>query len=193
MVGPTNLKPRRIRSLLSDSASGVFAGGGVILALALDLGPGVLFGFAKNPGFENFGFLGLFRSWCWFWLCRRRAYFGYFYTGIFDVNALWLDIGVRPGDQDDPNIYTVLSDGQFLYVLNSSSTATFKALNGSAGAPAFSFLNDGTTGMYLSGTGVLGLSANGTELIDINGSNLSSPIVTVKAQLNATSITGGTF
>ena len=91
------------------------------------------------------------------------------------------------------SIYTVLSDGQFLYVLNSSSTATFKALNGSAGAPAFSFLNDGTTGMYLSGTGVLGLSANGTELIDINGSNSSSPIVTVKAQLNANLISGGSF
>ena len=91
------------------------------------------------------------------------------------------------------NIYTILSDGLFLYILNASSSSTFKAINGTAGAPAYSFLNDITTGMYLPGVGVLGLAANGVELIDINGSNLSSPQVNVKAQLNATLISGGTF
>ena len=91
------------------------------------------------------------------------------------------------------NTYTLLSDGEFLYVLNSSSSSIFKAVNGTAGAPAYSFLNDNTSGMYLAGTGVLGLSANGTELIDMNATNLSSPIVTVKAQLNANLISGGSF
>jgi len=91
------------------------------------------------------------------------------------------------------NIYTILSDGLFLYILNASSSSTFKAINGTAGAPAYSFLNDITTGMYLPGVGVLGLAANGVELIDINGSNLSSPQVNVKAQLNATLISGGAF
>ena len=91
------------------------------------------------------------------------------------------------------NIYTLLSDGQFLYVLNSSSSSTFKAINGTAGSPSYSFLNDATTGMYLRGIGILGLSANATEIVDINATNLSAPLVTVNAQLNATLISGGTF
>jgi hypothetical protein len=92
------------------------------------------------------------------------------------------------------NIYTLLSDGTFLYILNSSSSSTFKAVNGNAGAPSYSFLNDNTSGMYLPGTGILGLSANGNEMIDINATNLSSTLVNVKAtRLNANLISGGTF
>jgi len=91
------------------------------------------------------------------------------------------------------NTYTLLSDGEFLYILNSSSSSSFKAINGIAGAPAYSFLTDNTTGMYLPGTGILGLAANGTEIIDINATNLSNPIVTVNGQLNAKLISGGTF
>jgi hypothetical protein len=47
--------------------------------------------------------------------------------------------------------------------------------------------------MYLAGSGVLGLSANGTELIDIDGSNALQPYVNVKATLNAQLISGGKF
>jgi hypothetical protein len=90
-------------------------------------------------------------------------------------------------------IFTVLSDGEFLYILNSSSSSTFRAINGTAGGPSYSFLNDNTSGMYLVGSGILGLAANGQELIDINGSNLSAPIVTVNGKLNAQLISGGTF
>lgn len=89
--------------------------------------------------------------------------------------------------------YTLLSDGEFLYILNSSSSTSFKAINGVAGAPSYSFLTDNTTGMYLPGTGILGLAANGTEIVDINATNLSSPVVTVSATLNAKLISGGTF
>jgi hypothetical protein len=89
--------------------------------------------------------------------------------------------------------YTLLSDGTFLYILNSSSTSSFKALNGTATAPSYSFLNDTNTGMYLAGTSILGLAANGTEIIDINATNLSLPITTIKGQVNATIISGGTF
>ncbi|MHC4676764.1 MAG: autotransporter outer membrane beta-barrel domain-containing protein, partial [Planctomycetota bacterium] len=31
-----------------------------------------------------------------------------FGSGVFDGNAVWLEIGVRPGDQNDPNAYTTL-------------------------------------------------------------------------------------
>ena len=89
--------------------------------------------------------------------------------------------------------YTLLSDGAFLYILNSSSSSSFKAINGTAGAPSYSFLNDNNTGMYLVGTSILGLTANGVEIIDINATNLSAPITTIKGQLNATTISGGTF
>jgi len=91
------------------------------------------------------------------------------------------------------SIYTILSNGLNLFILNSSSSATFKAVNGTASAPSFSFLNDTSTGAFLVGTGVLGLSANGVKLVDINGTNLSAPVVTVSAQLNASLISGGTF
>ncbi|MHC4478756.1 MAG: hypothetical protein ACYTEL_24245 [Planctomycetota bacterium] len=37
-----------------------------------------------------------------------------FGSGVFDGNAVWLEIGVRPGDQDDPNVYTLLSPRQEL-------------------------------------------------------------------------------
>lgn len=91
------------------------------------------------------------------------------------------------------NTLTLLSDGQNLIILNSSSSSTFKAINGAPGAPSYSFLNDTATGMYLPGVGILGLAANGYEIIDINNTNLSAPLVTVKATLNAQLISGGTF
>ena len=91
------------------------------------------------------------------------------------------------------NVYTLLSDGEFLYVLNSSSSSVFKAVNGNAGAPSYSFLNDTTTGMYLDGTSILGLSANSVETIRIDQTNLSAPLVTINARVDAQLISGGTF
>lgn len=91
------------------------------------------------------------------------------------------------------NIYTLLSDGQYLYILNSSSSSIFKAVNGNVGAPSYSFLNDTHTGMFLDGTSILGLSANSVELVKVDNSNLSLPLVTINARLTATSISGGTF
>jgi hypothetical protein len=91
------------------------------------------------------------------------------------------------------NIYTLLSDGEFLYVLNSSSSSIFKAVNGNAGAPSYSFLNDTSSGMYLDGTSILGLSANNVETIRIDQTNLSAPLVTINARVDAQLISGGTF
>jgi hypothetical protein len=47
--------------------------------------------------------------------------------------------------------------------------------------------------MYLVSTGILGLSANSTNIINIDNSNLSTPLVTVAATLNAQLISGGQF
>jgi hypothetical protein len=58
---------------------------------------------------------------------------GYFtveldFGSVFDGNACWLDIGVRPGEQSDPNVYTTLSPRQQLtptpYALYAKSAQT---------------------------------------------------------------------
>lgn len=92
------------------------------------------------------------------------------------------------------NIYTLLSNGTNLYVLNQGSSSLYIAgSNGTAGNPAFSFSNDVHSGMYLDGTSVLGLSANSTEMLRIDNSNTSAPLITTPAQLNAGLISGGSF
>lgn len=90
-------------------------------------------------------------------------------------------------------VFTVLSDGLTLYPLTQSSTGLFFAGNGTAGAPAYSFNNDTTSGMYLVDVGVLGLSANGVEIIDIDNSNTLAPVTTINARLVAQLIDGGQF
>jgi len=90
-------------------------------------------------------------------------------------------------------ILTVLSDGTNLYSLTSASTGIYYASNGSSGVPSFSFSNDSTTGLFLKSTGILGITVGGTEIIDVNNSNPTAPVVNVNARLNATIISGGTF
>jgi hypothetical protein len=91
------------------------------------------------------------------------------------------------------NIITVLSDGTNLYSLTTASTGLFYAANGSQTVPSFSFVNDTTTGTYLVGSGILGLTANSNQIMKLDNSNLLQPLVTVNGRLTATSISGGTF
>jgi hypothetical protein len=91
------------------------------------------------------------------------------------------------------DIVTMLSDGQNLYLLSETSPKTFYATNGSPGLPSFSFLNDIHTGMYLDSSGILGLSANSTEIIRIDNHNPLAPLVTVNAELRPQLISGGIF
>jgi hypothetical protein len=87
----------------------------------------------------------------------------------------------------------VLSDGNFLYILTQSGTATYFVANGSAGAPSFSFINDTTTGMYLASSAQLGLTAGGVNMMTIDNSNPLSPQISTVATFNAALIGGGTF
>jgi len=91
------------------------------------------------------------------------------------------------------NVLTVLSDGLNLFPLTTASTGLFYAANGTAALPSYSFNNDTTTGMYLVGSSILGLTANGNQMVQLDNSNLSAPLVTVSATLNAQLIPGGTF
>ena len=90
-------------------------------------------------------------------------------------------------------VITFLSDGNVLYVLNQTTTGVFFAVNGSASAPSYTFNNDGHTGMYLVGTSVLGLTANSTEMLNIDNSNELSPQIRTPAQFTAKLISGGLF
>jgi hypothetical protein len=90
-------------------------------------------------------------------------------------------------------VVTFLSDGNVLYVLNQTTTGVFFAVNGSASAPSYTFNNDNNTGMYLVGTSVLGLTANSTQMLEINNSNTLSPQIRTPAQFTARLISGGIF
>ena len=91
------------------------------------------------------------------------------------------------------NVALVLSDGNFLYVISQTVSSIFLAVNGSAVSPSFSFLNDTTTGMYLVGSGILGITTNGIEMINIDNTNTANPQISTPATFNAGLIGGGTF
>jgi len=90
-------------------------------------------------------------------------------------------------------VLTVLSNGTNLFTVAQSSTGSNYVNNGTAAAPAYSFTSDPHSGLYLDGVSVLGLSANSTELIRMDNTNTSQPLVTVAARLTASLISGGTF
>jgi len=91
------------------------------------------------------------------------------------------------------NIATVLSDSQNLYLLTSTTSNTFYAVNGLAAAPSYSFITDATTGMYLPGSGILGFAANGIQMAYIDNTNTLLPKFKINATLTANLISGGTF
>jgi hypothetical protein len=90
-------------------------------------------------------------------------------------------------------VVTFLSDGNVLYVLNQTTTGVFFAVNGSATAPSYTFNNDNNTGMYLVGTSVLGFTANSTQMLRIDNSNVISPQIITPAKFTAALISGGQF
>lgn len=88
----------------------------------------------------------------------------------------------------------VLSDGATLTILASQTTAgSYLANNGSEASPSFTFTSDTSSGMYLIGNHHLGLTANGTNMLDLDATNLSNLRLSTDAQFNAALIAGGTF
>jgi len=90
-------------------------------------------------------------------------------------------------------VAVLVASGNALYVISQTTTNIFYATNGSASVPSFSFTNDTTTGMYLIGNYDLGFSANGTNILTLNGTNTSSLQVSTPATFTAGLISGGTF
>jgi len=114
-------------------------------------------------------------------------------TSAYDITFTLTGSSSPPLVVASGTIVTVLSDGNNLYTLTQTTTSTFYATNGSASLPAFSFISDAYTGMYLAGTSILGLTANGTEILNLDGTNTLNPVVSTPATFNAGLISGGTF
>lgn len=87
----------------------------------------------------------------------------------------------------------LLSDGVNLFILTQTTTTSFLAANGSAASPSYSFLSDADTGMYLNATSNLRFSANSTDMLILNATNLGSLQVSTPATFTAGKIAGGAF
>ena len=118
-------------------------------------------------------------------------------TGHTDYNISFVIDGSSqvPIEVSNGEAVVVLSDSNNLYILTQATTGLFYAANGSAAAPSYSFTNDTFTGMYLVGTNVLGFSANSTNIMTIDNSNILQPLTTIAGELTATltDVSGGTF
>ena len=62
-----------------------------------------------------------------------------FGSDVFDGDAMWLEIGVRPGELEDPNVYTLLSPRQQLratpYAIYAMTASPGNTLDASDGNP----------------------------------------------------------
>lgn len=92
------------------------------------------------------------------------------------------------------SVATVLSDGNFLYVLSQNTTSFYYAADGSAAVPSYSFISDTNTGMFLDAANVLGFSANGVDMMLMDNTAPLNPQITTPATFTAINgIKGGVF
>lgn len=91
-------------------------------------------------------------------------------------------------------VVLAISDGTSLVTVSTTSVSgVFEAADGSAVSPSFTFLSDNSTGLYLANPSVLGVSAGGTAMLEVDNSNPLDPVVNSLVRFNAASIEGGTF
>jgi hypothetical protein len=115
-------------------------------------------------------------------------------TTSYNIQFAISGSGASPTVLAPGNIITALSDGNQLIILAQNSSTYFYAADGSALLPSFSFLNDTSTGMYLTGIGLLNFAANGANMMLIDNSVPSNPTISTPANFTAEGgIDGGTF
>lgn len=114
-------------------------------------------------------------------------------TGSYDLSFQVSGSTQTPIVIPNGSAATILSDGDFLYPLTQIAVNNFYGQDGSAGAPPFTFTTDTTSGMYLLSGGVLGLTANGSNMLTLDNSNVLNPVVSTTAEFSAKLIAGGTF
>jgi hypothetical protein len=95
---------------------------------------------------------------------------GYFtvelnFGDVFDGNERWLDIGVRPGEFEDPNVYAVLSPRQ---QVTPAPYAVYAESAGNSGADSDWIITGGN--MYSGVSGNVGIgTTNPTAKLDVEG------------------------
>jgi hypothetical protein len=115
-------------------------------------------------------------------------------TTSYNIQFAISGSGASPTVLAPGNIITALSDGNQLIILAQNSSTYFYAADGSALLPSFSFLSDTSTGMYLTGVGLLNFAANGANMMLIDNSVPANPKIETPANFTATGgIDGGTF
>jgi hypothetical protein len=121
-------------------------------------------------------------------------------TTSYDITFSISGSSASPTALAPGQIITALSDGNQLIILSQNSSTFYYGADGSATLPTFSFLSDTTTGMYLSSVGVLGLTANGANIMTLDGSTPSTPAISTVASVSTTKtitatggVLGGTF
>lgn len=88
----------------------------------------------------------------------------------------------------------LLSDGNYLYVLNQSIAGQQTVLAGSAGAPGYAFLADTATGMYLANPSQLAFSAGGVNVLTLDTTGgVGNFISKFVGRLQSDLIAGGSF
>jgi hypothetical protein len=121
-------------------------------------------------------------------------------TALYNILFSISGSAAAPTSLAPGSIITALSDGNQLIILSQSSSVYFYGADGSALLPTFSFLNDTSTGMYLDTVGILGLTANGSEMLLLNNVIPSSPLISTVADVTTSAtitaeggVLGGTF
>lgn len=122
------------------------------------------------------------------------------YVFINDTGSTSYDVEINISGSVNPpvtvvagSVALVVSDGNSLFIITQTTTSLIYAADGSALLPAFSFISDTHTGMYLANPNVLAFSANQTQMLTVDNSNPLFPITSVYSRLYANLIDGGTF
>lgn len=109
------------------------------------------------------------------------------------TTGLGTSVVIPPGNQA-----SVICDGYNFYNANTiqAGGTVITLLDGSAGTPSLSFLNETTTGLYRSAAGHINISVLGSDAVDVSGSTLDATDLDITTTGTGTfedGISGGNF
>ena len=114
------------------------------------------------------------------------------YSG-YDINVEVTGTSIPPIQIANGSSAIILTSGTNAFLLTQAWIYIYYAVNGTAGAPSFSFSNDTNTGMYLKATSKPAISAGSTDMMVVDNTNPLAPKTTFTGEVKAGLISGGTF